>query len=91
VFANVRELPDESLRARTDRWKVVVDFPFDEQGFSPADDVARVQQYRERNAPSHTLVWTPAFFSHGAQRDLGTLVILDHVLAASGSTTTPRT
>jgi hypothetical protein len=81
VFANVRELPDESLRARPDRWKVVIDFPFDEQGFTPADDVARVQQYRERNAPSHTLVWTPAFFSHGAQRDLGTLVILDHVLA----------
>ena len=32
IFANVRELPDESLATRPDEPKVVVDFPFDEPG-----------------------------------------------------------
>ena len=31
LFANVRELPDESLRAQGDDWKVVIDFPFDDR------------------------------------------------------------
>ena len=38
IFANVRELPDESLSTHADEHKVVVDFPFDEPGHTPADD-----------------------------------------------------
>ena len=37
IFANVRELPDESLSTHADERKVVVDFPFDEPGHTPAD------------------------------------------------------
>ncbi len=81
VFANVRELPDESLRAREDTWKVVIDFPFDEPGFTPSDDIARLQHYRDKSPPCRTLAWVPSFFSLEAQADLGILVILDHVLA----------
>ena len=81
IFANVRELPDESLSTRADERKVVVDFPFDEPGHTPADDLARLNDFRQRDARARTLVWLPSFLSGSAQRDLGTLVKIDHVLA----------
>ena len=81
IFANVRELPDESLSTRGDERKVVIDFPFDDQGHTPADDRARLNDFRGRDARARTLVWLPSFLSAPAQRDLGTLVRIDHVLA----------
>lgn len=80
IFANVRELPDESLSTRGDERKVIVDFPFDEPGRTPADDLARLNDFRGRDARARTLVWLPSFLSAAAQRDLGTLVRIDHVL-----------
>ena len=81
IFANVRELPDESLATRGDERKVVIDFPFDDPGHTPADDRARLNDFRGRDARARTLVWLPSFLSAPAQRDLGTLVRIDHVLA----------
>ena len=83
IFANVRELPDESLSTRGDERKVVVDFPFDEPGHTPNDDRARLDNFRgrEARARARTLVWLPSFLSAPAQRDLGALVRIDHVLA----------
>ena len=79
--ANVRELPDESLATRGDERKVVIDFPFDDPGHTPADDRARLNDFRGRDARARTLVWLPSFLSAPAQRDLGTLLRIDHVLA----------
>ena len=31
MFKNVRELPDASLENTEESWKLVIDFPFDEQ------------------------------------------------------------
>ena len=81
IFANVRELPDESLATRPDEPKVVVDFPFDEPGFARSDDLAGLDDYRRRGTVAQTLVWLPSFLSAAAQKDLGTFVKLDHVLA----------
>jgi len=81
IFANVRELLDESLQAKGDERKLVIDFPFDDPGHSPADDLARLDEFRESAKPSRTLVWIPSFLSASAQRDLGTLVKLDYLLA----------
>ncbi len=81
IFANVWELPDESLSTRGDERKVVVDFPFDEPGHTPNDDRARLDNFRRREARARTLVWLPSFLSAPAQRDLGTLVRIEHVLA----------
>ncbi len=81
IVANVRELPDESLATRGDGRKVIVDFPFDEPGRTPADDAARLDAWRERGDRARTLVWLPSFLSAAAQRDLGTLVKIDHLLA----------
>jgi len=79
VFSNVRDLPDESLRAESD-WKLVVDFPFDDEGRSPADDRARLARFEQVHASSRTLVWMPAFLSLTALKDLRLYTILDHVL-----------
>jgi hypothetical protein len=81
VFANVRDLPDASLEAG-DGWRVVIDIPFDEAGHGPRDDLGRLQQFRQTHpAGTRTLVWVPNFFSPDALRDLGLLVVLEHILA----------
>jgi hypothetical protein len=78
LFENVRELSDDKLRGRPGTWTVVIDFPFDDAKFTPADDLARLAEYRGDD--TQTLVWLPSFFSAKAQHDLGRLVVLDHIL-----------
>ena len=80
LYTNVRELPDESLRAQGEDWKVVVDWPFDDPGHTPVEDHAKVDGFLGRNDSTRTLVWLPAFFSPRTQAELGKLVILDHLL-----------
>lgn len=80
LFSNVRELPDESLLNRGDAWKIVVDYPFDAEGRTAADDIARVDRFREAHPTARTLVWLPSFLSPASMQDLGRLVTLDHVL-----------
>ena len=65
-------------RGRGGAWTVVLDFPFDEANFGPADDLARLAQYRGDD--TRTLVWLPSFLSGKALADLGRLVVLDYVL-----------
>jgi hypothetical protein len=87
VFGNVRdaaELPDRALLASEDRWKLVVDYPFDAEGQSPRSDLSRVEQMRAAGVESRTLFWLPAFLSRPRMEDLGTFVVLDHVLGGSG-------
>ncbi len=78
LFENVRELSDDKLRGRPGTWTVVIDFPFDDPRFTPADDLARLANYRGDD--TQTLVWMPSFFSAKAQHDLGRLVVLDYIL-----------
>jgi hypothetical protein len=81
VFNNVRELLDASLEAGED-WKVVIGIPFAEGRHGPRDDLGRLQQFRQSHpAGTRTLVWVPNFFSQDALRDLGLLVVLEHILA----------
>lgn len=78
VYDNVREMSDDRLRGRSvDSWTIVLDFPFDDPGFSPRDDLAKVDDFE---GTANTLVWLPSFLSEKALNDLGRLVILDHVL-----------
>ena len=80
VFGNIRdphEIPDATLRSHGDTWKLVVDFPFDEEGHSPADDRARIESYE---AHALTVCWLPNFLTREMQAQLGTLVVLDSLL-----------
>ncbi len=81
VFANVRELPDESFTTRSGERKIVIDFPFDEPGHTPRDDLAKLADFRQTGQTARTLVWLPSFLSETARQDLGKLVKLDHILA----------
>jgi len=78
LYANVREMRDDELKGRTDAWSVVIDFPFDDPNRTPADDLARLAEYR--GGSTRTLVWLPSFLSQKAQDDLGRYVVLDYLL-----------
>ena len=85
LFANVRELNTETLNNQTDDWKVIIDFPFDkDENHGPRDDLAKIDGFR-REVPkgSRTIAWIPSFLNNSAQRELGLLVKLDHVLTGS--------
>ena len=81
LFRNIRVLPDTSFDNPDARWKLIIDYPFDEAGHGPRDDLSRVQALRQAHPDgTKTLCWIPAFFSLEAQKDLGMLVILEHIL-----------
>jgi hypothetical protein len=82
VFANVRELPRDSFlpRAGGNDWKVIIDLPFDFEGRSAKDDLAKLEELRAQEPDTPTLCWLPAFFTNDSRRDLGTYVILDYLL-----------
>jgi hypothetical protein len=82
-FANVRDatdIPDSEFRALGNP-RVIIDFPFDERDFGPADDLVRMDELRRGSDPSPTLAWLPLFLSEAALERLGRLVVLDHILA----------
>ncbi|MGA1133202.1 MAG: DUF6079 family protein [Prochlorotrichaceae cyanobacterium] len=85
LFRNIRDedrLPDGDLDNPEDAdWKLIIDFPFDEPDRNPRDDVSRLQSYQDTFPQgAKTLCWLPQFLSEGALKDLGKLVILDHIL-----------
>jgi hypothetical protein len=84
-YGNVREMDDGTLTAPTDvEWQVILDYPFDDRHHGPNDDLARVERYRDDHAgtgrPNPTVVWLPTFFSRELENELGTLVVLEHIL-----------
>jgi hypothetical protein len=81
LFRNIRELPDSSLENEEADWKLIIDFPFDEAGHGPRDDLSVTQRFMQNHPQgTKTLCWLPSFFSTEAQKDLGMLVILEHIL-----------
>ncbi|RVW03220.1 DUF6079 family protein [Rhodococcus spongiicola] len=86
VFGNVRDassLPEQNFDNRPGTWRLVVDYPFDEQNFSAADDIARIDRLLA-GGDRHTIVWLPRFFSETAMNDLALLVKLDWLFTGSG-------
>lgn len=83
VFGNVRDaraLPDAALMATDGRWKLVVDFPFDDAGNPPSDDVLRLVQLKQDRLESDTIAWLPHFLTASRMDDIGKLVVLDYLL-----------
>lgn len=79
VFGNVRDaasLPEQSFDNRPGTWRVVVDYPFDEDGYTSADDISRLDRLLS-SGNRHTVVWLPRFFTPSAMDDLALLVKLD--------------
>lgn len=83
VFRNIRDMSAEQLSNPSDDWKVVIDFPFDQQNFSPRDDLTRLDECRRAKGSTKTIGWVPAFFSQRTLDDLGRLAVLEHVLSGN--------
>ena len=78
-FGNVRKLGEELLCRPDHDWRLVIDYPFDEKGFGPNDDLRVVEELMEKTG-TWTLVWLPSFFSKTMNDQLGELVVLEHIL-----------
>lgn len=87
VFGNVRDaswLTEDHFRARAGTWRIVVDHPFDEAGYSAADDLMRLDRLVEGGLSSATVVWLPRFLSEERMRDVRRLVVLEWLLTGAG-------
>lgn len=86
VFGNVRDaerLPSEALQSADGRWRLVVDFPFDDEEHPPADDVERLRQLRESGITTDTIAWLPNFVTTARMDDVGKLVTLEYLLTGT--------
>ncbi|MGI8728481.1 MAG: hypothetical protein ACR2LK_00510, partial [Solirubrobacteraceae bacterium] len=87
-FGNVRDpsdITDGALRPTDAGWCLVLDFPFDEASYSPADDRARIDDWLQKYEDgAKTICWIPSFFSAALLADLGRLVIHEQVLTGDG-------
>jgi hypothetical protein len=80
-FGNIRTMGHDLLRcADKDDWRLVVDYPFDEGGFGPNDDLRVIESVTEEGAGTWTVAWVPSFFSDPIEKLVGELVRLDEVL-----------
>src|SRR5690606_38728151 len=81
-FGNIRTMSAEMLRCREDHdFRLIIDYPFDEVGRSPQEDVETLERFKETGG-SWTLVWLPHFFSESVKQLLRELVVLEHMLGS---------
>ncbi len=79
-FGNVRVMNHEMLRcAEGEQFRLIVDFPFDETGKGPNDDLRVLEDFKESGG-SWSVAWVPHFFTPAITDLLGDLAILDHIL-----------
>lgn len=84
IFGNVRTMQPATLRCVDEHdFRLVIDYPFDEEGKSPQDDLETVERFMQTER-SWSLVWLPHFFSASVNQLLGELVILEHILGDKG-------
>ncbi len=80
-FGNVRSLDPEALRCAEDEdLRVILDYPFDEDGFSPADDLAVVERFADAASGTWTVAWLPSFLSKKSRDLLAQLAIVTRIL-----------
>lgn len=84
VFGNLRDaadLPDSVFANEGPAWKLLIDFPFDDPGHTPLEDLERLDGLRRSGISWSTLCWLPAFFTATTLDLLGQLVKLNYILA----------
>ncbi|MBB2744684.1 UNVERIFIED_ORG: hypothetical protein FHR35_004533 [Microbispora rosea subsp. rosea] len=86
IFGNIAdedELLDHDLQPQIDgQWRIIVDLPFDENGYGPVDDVNRLHALGERQRErTQTVAWVPTHLSAQRLDDFKRLVIIDKALS----------
>jgi hypothetical protein len=82
-FGNVRDtgdLADSDFASAGEKWRVIIDFPFDDDGRSIMEDLQRIDRLRSSLGSARTLVWLPSFFTPQIREQLGNLVRLNQLL-----------
>lgn len=80
LFANIRDLPADSLMNNGDGWRVVIDYPFDERDHTVRDDIAKIESFIADEEGTRTICWLPSFFNHETLNALGIFVRLEQIL-----------
>jgi len=84
VYGNIRDqqdLRDDVFEpAQEDRWRLLLDFPFDTETHSAADDRTRVLEVRERLGNRSAVAWLPGFFTADVLDKLSRLIRVDYLL-----------
>jgi hypothetical protein len=84
VFANVRdrgEVPDLQFGPEEPgAVRLVLDYPFDIDDHSPAEDVARVERMRREGIAQPCVVWLPHHFTAQRSAQLGRLLKINYLL-----------
>ncbi|RDI23050.1 phage resistance protein [Lentzea flaviverrucosa] len=84
VYGNVRDqqdLRDDVFEpSQEDRWRLLLDFPFDTETHSAADDRTRVLKLRERLGNRSAVAWLPGFFTADVLDKLSRLIRVDYLL-----------
>ena len=81
LFKNIRELPDSSLENAGEDWLLILDYPFDEPGHSPREDLDKLTTFQSTHRDgARTICWVPSFLGSKAVEELGLLVRCEHVL-----------
>ncbi|MER7164661.1 phage resistance protein [Micromonospora sp. NPDC000207] len=79
-FGNVRDaetMPADALLATGEAWRVVIDYPFDPQGFERSADRARIESL-ERG--SRTVFWLPFYLTDDLMTKVGQLIKINYLL-----------
>lgn len=84
VFGNVRDrsyLADAQFApSAAGALRLVVDLPFDDPGHTITEDHDRISELLRTGQDRFAIAWLPSFFPENVLRQLGKLVVLNHVL-----------
>ncbi|WP_435588970.1 phage resistance protein [Micromonospora chalcea] len=79
-FGNVRDpdtMPDAALIATGEAWRVVIDYPFDPQGYERSADRARIERLKRG---SRTVFWLPFYLTDDVMGKVGQLAKINYLL-----------
>ncbi len=73
-------MPTRRFQADPGTIRMIIDYPFDEAGRFPADDIRRVHELSGQLGEEDTIVWLPHFLSEDRKTDLSTLIVINYLL-----------
>ncbi|PPJ35991.1 phage resistance protein [Nocardia nova] len=87
LFGNVADeesLPDHDMQPSfEERWRIIIDLPYDESNFNPIVDADRIRRLREQQGDNHpqTVAWLPTHLTKPRWEDFRRLVVVTKALA----------